>query len=203
MATSSARNAFKAFGKVNRALLPQMQTIRESKLGKPFYLIYVDYKNVLFDFSQFVYKKPLKALRNFGMIFGLVGIWVTNPEPDSYAAQLMENANTLLLLSSIVRNTKCNERIQNLVKLNSEGRLLVHNLGFFSLVRHKEHSDTSCFYEAKCYYLKERWLYLYKDVVDIGFLGKWYFLEKAMVNYDVNDEELSWLPGKYHDGKRI
>ncbi|CAB4018687.1 Hypothetical predicted protein [Paramuricea clavata] len=194
MVASGARNVLKSFGQINRALLPQMQTIRDSKLGKPFYLIYVDYKNVLFDFCKFVYKKPAKAVRNFSVIGALVGIWYTNPETDSYTTQLMENANTLLLLSNKVRNAKCNETVQRLVKLNSENRLLVHNLGFFSLVRQKEHNDVTCVYEARCYYLKERWLYLYKDVVDIGFLGKWHFLEKAMVDYDINDAELSWLP---------
>ena len=185
---------FKAFGQINRALLPQMQTIRDSRLGKPLYLIYVDYKNVFFEFCQFLYKKPLKAVRNISLIGGIIGIWYTNPESDSYAAQLMENANTLLLLSSTVRNPDCNATIQALVELNSQNRLLVHNFGLFSLVRRQEHSDISCFYEAKCDYLKQRWLYLYKDIVDIGFLGKWYFLEKVMVDYDVNQAELSRLP---------
>ena len=194
MAASGAKNALKAFGQVNRALLPQMQTIRDSRLGKPLYLIYVDYKNVFFEFCQFLYKKPLKAVRNFSLIGGLIGIWYTNPESDSYTAQLMENANTLLLLSSSVRNPNCNATIQSLVELNSQNRLSVHNFGFFSLVRQKEHSDISCFYEARCDYLKQRWLYMYKDIVDIGLLGKWYFLEKAMVDYDVNEEELSGLP---------
>ena len=194
MAASGARNVLKAFGRVNETLLPQMQTIRDSKLGKPFYLIYVDYKNVFFDFCKFVYKKPLKAVRNFSVTGILIGIWYANPETDSYTSQLMENSNTLLLLSDNVRNPKCNEIIQGLVELNSENRLSVHNFGFFSLVRQKEHGDISCFYEARCYYLKERWLYMYKDIVDIGFLGKWYFLEKAMVDYDVNDADLSRLP---------
>ena len=190
MAASGARSVLKAFGQINRTLLPQMQTIRESKLGKPFYLIYVDYKNVFFDFCQFIYKKPLKAARNFSVLGVLAGIWYTNPEGDTYAAQLMENANTLSLLSNKVRNPKCNETIQQLVTLNSENRLTVHNFGLFSLVRQKEHDDTSCVYEEKCYYLKERWLYMYKDIVDVGLLGKWYFLEKAMVDFDVNDVEL-------------
>ena len=194
MAASGARNVLKAFDRVNQTLLPQMQTIRDSKLGKPFYLIYVDYKNVFFDFCKFVYKKPLKAVRNFSVTGILIGIWYANPETDSYTSQLMENSNTLLLLSDNVRNPKCNEIIHGLVKLNSENRLSVHNLGFLSLVRQKEHGDISCFYEARCYYLKERWLYMYKDIVDIGFLGKWYFLEKAMVDYDVNDADLSRLP---------
>ncbi len=194
MAASGARNVLKAFGRVNQTLLPQMQTIRDSKLGKPFYLIYVDYKNVFFDFCKFVYKKPLKAVRNFSVTGILIGIWYANPETDSYASQLMENSNTLLLLSDNVRNPKCNEIIQGLVELNSENRLSVHNFGFLSLVRQKEHGDISCFYEARCYYLKERWLYMYKDIVDIGFLGKWHFLEKAMVDYDVNDADLTQLP---------
>jgi hypothetical protein len=190
MAASGGRNVLKAFGQINRSLLPQMQTVRDSKLGKPFYLIYVDYKNVFFDLCQFIYKKPLRAVRNFSVLGALAGIWYTNPERDSYTAQLMENANTLALLSDKVRNPKCNKTIEQLVELNSGNRLSVHNFGFFSLVRQKEHNEISCVYEARCYYLKERWLYMYKDIVDIGFLGKWYFLEKAMVDYDVNDVEL-------------
>ena len=197
MAASGARNVLKAFGQVNRVLVPQMQTIRDSRLGKPLYLVYIDYKNVFFDLCKFVYNKPLKALRNFSFISVFVGIWYSNPERDSYIAQLMENANTLVLLSSKVRNPRTNDAIQELVKLNSENRLSVHDFGLFSLVREKKHSDVSCFYEARCYYLKERWLYMYKSIVDIGFLGKWHFLEKAMIDYDVNEDELSLLPDSW------
>lgn len=194
MAASGGRNVLKKFREINQTILPQMQTVRESKLGKPFYLIYADYKNVFIDFCQFLYNKPLKAIRNFSLICGFIVVWHTNPEPDSYTAQLMDNANTLVLLSDKVRNPKSNETIQGLVKLNSEDRLAVHDFGLFSLVRRKEHGDISCIYEARCYYLKERWLYMHKNIVDIGFLRRWYYLEKAMVNYDVNDDALSTLP---------
>ena len=194
MAASGARKAFKTLGKVNRILLPQLESVRDSRLGKPLYLIYVDYKSVFLDFCSFIYKRPFRAVFNMSIVGVFAGVWVKNPDEESYTVRLKENANTLLLLSDKVRNPKSNAYVKRLMELHLENRLKNYNLGFFSLVLEQDYSHTSCYYEARCYNLKQRWIYMYKNIVDIGFLGKWYFLEKAMLDYDVNEEELSMLP---------
>lgn len=194
MAASEARNAFKALGKVNRVLLPQLENIRDSRLAKPLFLIYVDYKNVFLELCSFVSKRPLRAVFNLSAMAGFAGIWANCPKEGSYSERLMENANTLLLLSDKVRNPKSNDFVQKLMLLHSENCLVQYNLGLFSLIVDQDYSSTSCYYEAKCYYFKQRWIYLYKRILDVGFLRTWYFLEKAMVDYDVNEEDLSTLP---------
>lgn len=167
-----------------------MDYLRESNLGKPFFLVYADYKTVFLDFCRFIYKKPLKALRNVSAFGVAVAIFYSNPSADSYTSQLMDNANTLALLSEKVRNTESDMVIRRLTKLNCQHRLAVYNCGFFSLVCKQEHNDWTSLYEARCYYLKDRWLYIYRNIVDIGFLCKWYYLDKAMIDYDVNESEL-------------
>ena len=200
MAASEARSAFRALGKVNRVLLPQLENIRDSRLGKPLFLIYADYKNVFLDLCSFVYKRPLRGVFNFSIMAGFTGVWANCPQEGSYSERLMENANTLLLLSDKTRNPKSNDYVQKLMSLRSENRLIQYDLLFFSLIVDQDYSDTSCYYEAKCYYFKQRWIYLYKRILDVGFLRRWYFLEKAMVDYDVNDGDLSTLPVDWAGG---
>lgn len=194
MAASGAKNAVRTLGRVNRVLLPQLENIRDSRLGKPLFLIYVDYKNVFTDLCSFVFKRPLRAALNLCLVGAFAGTWAYNPKQGSYSEQLTEKANTLLLVSDKVRNPKSNARVQELTLLHSENRLKQYNIGFFSLILEQDYSDTSCYYEARCYYLKQRWIYMYKRILDVGFLGRWYFLEKAMVDYDVNEEELEIVP---------
>ena len=44
-------------------------------------------------------------------------------------------------------------------------------------------------FDANCSLVKPRWVDFHKQVVDVGFLGRWTSLRKAMFEFDVNQDE--------------
>ena len=52
-----------------------------------------------------------------------------------------------------------------------------------------DYSSESDLFKVKCSPLKVGWRDMPQRIIDIGVLGKWWWIEKAMVDYDIHEED--------------
>ena len=71
--------------------------------------------------------------------------------------------------------------------LDREGRLAYRSFLLFSVV-YSAHENSELREFSKTF-LAPRWLEYLDRVVDVGVLGRWHYLENAMLDYDVNEDE--------------
>ena len=182
-----------AFGKVNRInnmFLPQFENLKQRKLGRSAINIFVDYKAVFTDFYQQTKGKPFRFLTALASLGGLYYVCEQNPDVDSYDDTVLECANELLQISHLIRNPSSDNYVQKILKFRSQDRIKVQSFGLLSIVWVSDFGPDCDLYEKHCYYTQPRWKTLPQRMIDVGFLGHWYCLEKAMKDYDVNEAEL-------------
>ena len=168
---------------------------RIEKWGQPFRVIAMDYVEVTKDVYKGVKTKPVKSL-----VYALVGsailaTWKSRPDADSYTDRLLEHCNEFHLCSQLVRNKETTKYLGTIVSKLSVEELEYKNFGFFGVMLEREGAPVCQNYHKTCKYVRKRWWDRWRrGVVDIGFWGKWWALDRATADYDVNEEELdTWL----------
>lgn len=188
------RTAFRNVNRINNMLLPQFENLKQRKLGRSAYNVFVDYKAVFVDFCQYVKKKPLRSATTLATLLGLYYIYEENPGTNSYEDAVLECSNDLLQLSHLIRNPSSDNYVRKLLKYRSQGRIRIQSFGLLSVAYVSEFGPSCDLYENHCKYVQPRWNTFPQRVIDIGILGHWYFLEKAMKDYDINEAELANCP---------
>lgn len=90
-----------------------------------------------------------------------------------------------------IRNPVSVQHIKWLEQCYNEGLIRRLNLGILSLIW-LDNYDRDCYiYKAVCPYLKPRYVTFYERIVDVGFLERWWLLERKMKDYDINEAEFS------------
>ena len=167
---------------------------RIEKWGQPLRVIALDYIEVTKDAYQDAKKRPLKTLVYLLLGGGLVATWKSRPSEADYRDCLLGYSNELFQCSPIVRNPHIHTYVANIVKKSSNNQLAYKNFGFFSLIMEREHNSVCKSYHVTCKHVRERWWNRWKRVVDFGLWGRWWALDRELVDYDVNEEELEkWL----------
>ena len=174
--------------KVNQALFPQFESLKQGRLAKVYYLVR-DYKAVGASAIKYARERPIKVMLQLSTL-GLGSYSYTkNPNLQSYEDSLKASAHQLLQVSSLIRNKKSESYVNELMECLDQCRLTRRSFGIFSVLLKNEFSQEYDSVNKNCYYVQPRWLNIYDRIVDIGFLDRWFLLEKAMEDYDVNDEE--------------
>ncbi|NWU40533.1 TIM29 translocase, partial [Hylia prasina] len=65
--------------------------------------------------------------------------------------------------------------------------------GLLALAAAEPHGSEPALYAARCPHLRPR-LWEPAALLDVGFLGRWWLLEDALRDCDVNEEEFGHLP---------
>ena len=91
------------------------------------------------------------------------------------------------LHSRQIRNRTSEQFIDHIRNLESEGRLGHLSLGLCSVVFSRHINPELCEYGAV--YLGPRWAEYLDRVVDVGLVGRWWNMEQAMEDYDINEDE--------------
>lgn len=178
---------------LNQKLFPQFESLKQGRLAKAFDL-YRDYKQAFVDVFNYMKEKPLRA-GVYSTVLGLASYSnVYNPDFGSYKENLLTASNTHSLISDLIRNKQSIAEVKRLMKLYSEDRLTRYNLGVCSVVMQQKHSTYNDVFEKHCSSMQSRWVYLaeWKErIVDVGFLGHWYWMDKIMLDFDVNEDEFT------------
>lgn len=176
---------------LNRQLFPQFESLKHGRLAKAYNLI-TDYKQAFKDLFVIVKTKPIRSAVQSIVLGGAIFANHKCPDMNSYTEHLLEASNEHGLISNLIRSRISYSEINTLMQYYSENRLTCLNFGVFSIIRIEPHSLTYDSVEKHCDVLSERWIYMdtwKKNVLDIGFLDRWYNLERIMLDYDVNEDE--------------
>ncbi|XP_071118872.1 mitochondrial import inner membrane translocase subunit Tim29-like [Haliotis cracherodii] len=162
---------------------------RIEKIGDYFNMIFQDYKTVVVETIQDIKKQPVKSSFYISTLAGLGWLYKTNPSETSFRTQLIHSSQDLLLIGEPIRNPTSDNHIQDLSLTLKDGKLRFLSLGILTLVWRTQHSHWTGLYDAQCKQLKPQWSEFHKHIVDVGVLGRWIYLDKAMIDYDINTEE--------------
>ena len=176
---------------LNQKLFPQFESLKQGRLSKLFDL-YSDYTQALKDTFVIIKKKPVRSAIYGTVISISLFCNKKNPDMESYKERLLEASNSHSLISDLIRNKNSSGEIKKLMKYSAEDRLRRVNLGVFSLILLDEYSSDHHSFEKHCSSIQPRWIYLdeWKErIKDFGFVGQWYYLERTMVDYDINEDE--------------
>lgn len=114
-----------------------------------------------------------------------------NPDETMFREQLIQSSIKLIQVGEPIRNPVSVQHIKWLEQCYNEGLIRRINLGILSLIW-LDNYDRDCFlYKAVCSYLKPRYITFHERIVDVGFLERWWLLERKMKDYDVNEAEFS------------
>lgn len=113
----------------------------------------------------------------------------TNPVARTYYSALVESENDMILVSDANRNTAAEERLKFIHSCYNAGTTRCLNLGLFSFIWVANYHPDCGIYKAQCDFLKPGIINFHKRVIDVGFLGQWWTINKYMKDHDINPEE--------------
>ncbi len=148
-----------------------------------------DYKEAGRDAWSDMKARPIKSAVYITTLGTVVYFCKHNPTEASYKVQLQNNANDLLLLSDLIRNPVSDSYVQKMRNAYNAGLVRRLNLGVCSLMWLDNYDPGVDVYPAQCKPLKVGWLDMKDRIVDVGVLDRWIYMERALVDFDVNPVE--------------
>ncbi|XP_017659297.1 PREDICTED: uncharacterized protein C19orf52 homolog, partial [Lepidothrix coronata] len=134
----------------------------------------------------------LGALGALGVCAGSV------PDLQSLEGAAVAAGGALGRLPPGCRSPRAERRVLRLLRLRERGRLRVLSLGVLALAHEDPHGPDPALYAATCPHLRPGgawWGWPGGGTpLDVGFLGRWWGLEAALRDWDVNDDEFGGLP---------
>ncbi|KAK7508321.1 hypothetical protein BaRGS_00000560 [Batillaria attramentaria] len=162
---------------------------RLERIARYFQNIANDYKAAVLEMAEDMKASPRKSAFYLAVLGTGALLAKTNPSEVSFRATVTENAQDLMMLGDPIRNYKSDRYVQRLQEAYLEGTLRYTNCGLFSLIWIAGFDPAVSKYEARCKQVKPRWTEFHKQVVDIGVLGRWRMIHRAMQDYDINPDE--------------
>lgn len=137
--------------------------------------------------------KPIKTSTYLALVGGLVATSRFTPDRRAFYHQLLSNSNDLALVDEATRNQATSAHYSRIRQLEVGGLLRFINIGLVSIAWHADDSARTDLAQVRCKHLKPDWqrplAFFHERVEDIGFAGRWWVLDQAMVDYDVNPAE--------------
>ncbi|KAL8584654.1 hypothetical protein ACOMHN_002383 [Nucella lapillus] len=162
---------------------------RLERIGEYFLSIARDYRAAVQDMVQDMKDSPRKTAVYLSLLAAGAVLAKTNPSETNFQEKVWHCHHDLLLLGNPIRNKHSDSHIHFLQGHYREGTLRYTNCGFFSLMWVGENDPAVDKFEARCGLVKSQWLEFHQQIVDVGVLGRWHRLEKAMVDYDISADE--------------
>lgn len=141
---------------------------------------------------------PAKSTVYISSLGACIYMMKKNPSEEAFKEIHFKNMAELACVGESIRNPYSEMFTLKLTEAYNSGLVRRLNLGLFSIMWCDNYDKTVDLYDARCKYLKAGWLDLPDRYIDIGFLGKWYKINEAMENFDVNPKE--WLE---HDERTL
>lgn len=159
--------------------------------GKYWHGLYVDYKDVVFDVAKDCRERPVRAAIYVTLLGGCFYSSRHNPNETMFREQLIQSSIKLIQVGEPIRNPVSVQHTKWLEQCYNEGLIRRLNLGILSFIW-LDNYDKDCFlYKAVCPYLKPRYVTFHERIVDVGFLEKWWLLDRKMKDYDINEVEFN------------
>lgn len=89
-----------------------------------------------------------------------------------------------------IQNKKVINYLKTMEDYHNSGVIRYFSFGLFSIMWLDNYDRRLGLFEAQCEYLQPTYFeILQQRIVDVGFLNRWWLLQKNIKNFDVNDEE--------------
>lgn len=164
---------------------------RVSKWGHPLKAILLDYIEVTKDLLVEAKQRPLKTVIYLVTGSLIVTTWRRRPSYESYLKEVMEYSNEMGMCNESLLNPQAKKYIDRVIMLKADGYLRYVNLGLVGIVVRRNYSPNCANYAETCEYLQPRIWRTFERIIDVGVWGRWVQLDKRMVDFDVNEEELN------------
>lgn len=148
--------------------------------------LYRDYFEVASDIVKDARDRPLRAIF---LLWGSSFLFVSaqlNPNDQHFHQAIRSATNDLILVSEKLQNRKAANHLRLIENAINAGVLRRLNLGIMSVMWLDDYGHECTLYKCTCKYLKPQWRNFHQRVVDVGFWNKWWILDEAMIDYDVN-----------------
>ena len=152
-----------------------------------------DYREAIREFGQSCKEKPIKTVF-LGSIAS--ALWYANrhnPNERSFNEMLIDVNHDLTLVPESHRNNHSTQHQIDILRAKNAGLLRYWNFLFFSIMWQDNYAPEFAHYKSKCKYLTVGYTdVLFREtdrILDIGFLDRWWYTEKAMEDYDISIDE--------------
>ncbi|XP_043685587.1 mitochondrial import inner membrane translocase subunit Tim29 [Vespula pensylvanica] len=151
--------------------------------------LYIDYKEVTIETIKDCKSHPIRTSIYSTVLGSTYYLYKHNPDEDSFREHLLENAIKLMQVGETIRNEISVQHVEILEKYYNEGIIRRLSMGILSIIWLDNYDKECSLYKAVCPYLKPRYLNFYERIIDIGFLDRWWILDRKMIDYDINTKE--------------
>lgn len=147
--------------------------------------LFLDYKDAAIDLRKDCRERPLKTVGYVSLITAMFICAKTNPDETSYRDSILQASNEVIRVHPSLQRQSSLEHLRLLEKCYSLKYIRRTSFGCFSVIWVDNHSESCKMYECTCDYLQLSYVDFFKRIIDIGFLNKWWLLEKQVEDYDV------------------
>ena len=148
-----------------------------------------DYTETFKNFGSYYRKKPVKC-SIFSSVLLLISFFTHYcPDADSYSDLITCNTNVICLISPKLRNRAAQREIFYLKQLQDEGRISTFPVGPCRIAYIRRTPLSNRLYSLNCKFLIPSNLKFYNRILDVGFMHKWWYIDRAMIDFDVTNEE--------------
>ncbi|GMT31508.1 hypothetical protein PFISCL1PPCAC_22805, partial [Pristionchus fissidentatus] len=135
-------------------------------------------------------EKPYKFVVAGVSTVTLAVAYATCPDERSMLDELRERRQQMALIPASEHSRKTDAELSLRTLLLNQRRLEHYNMLFFSLLVRRQHDTDVRLYRSQDPNLNSWWITdTLKNVMDIGAFGKWFHLERAFIDHDINEEE--------------
>ncbi|XP_077643785.1 mitochondrial import inner membrane translocase subunit Tim29 [Lonchura striata] len=152
-----------------------------------------DYSSSLQDAARSARRRPALTALTVTALTVTAVLARSVPDGASLESAAVAAAAALSRLPPGSRSPRAERRVQRLLRLRERGRLRVRHLGLLSVAAAEPDGSAAALYRARCPYLRPR-PWESGALLDVGFAGRWWLLDEALREPDVNDEEFGHLP---------
>lgn len=146
----------------------------------------VDFSDVAIESAKTIRSNPTKSAMYATFGTALYGFYKTNPDQRHFTEQLRQKEQLVSLVSSDSQNPQAVSHLKLLVQNQNSETLRITSIGFFSIMWIDDNAEGLSTYDAVCEYLQPELRTFHERIIDIGWLDRWWNLEKKMNDFDVN-----------------
>ncbi|XP_023703312.1 mitochondrial import inner membrane translocase subunit Tim29 isoform X2 [Cryptotermes secundus] len=153
----------------------------------------IDYKEVAVETVESARQKPVKALLICSGLAFIAYCAHSNPDEQNFRDKFLFHTNEMILVGEPIRNPQAVSHLKFLETCYNKGVIRTLGLGIINFMWISDYDKSSGLYQAHCEYLEPKFLTFHKRIVDIGFLGQWWILQRTMKDFDINPSEFENL----------
>lgn len=146
-----------------------------------------DYSAVIAGIFRNAWDRPVRALivTSGGAIFYHCA--QNNPNEEDFLEELRFYSNEMAALPQNMQNVPAKEHLTSLERMQATGQLRHLNIGVASLVWRNDNNPELKTYRANCNLVKSEWSAFGERILDVGFMRRYWRLQKMMKDYDVSE----------------